>query len=77
MLFLKTLISKREKFVKEYISKNGIVTLKELTEASNRSSTSVRRTIFDLLEKGCIEKIGDEQGRECVYECLRKDLHGA
>lgn len=59
------LISRGEEFVKEYISKNGNITLKELTEASNRSSASVRRMISGLLEKGSIEKVG--VGQETRY----------
>ena len=41
------------------------ITLKELAEASGRSSASVRRMISDLLEKGCIEKVG--VGKEMRY----------
>lgn len=59
------LISRGEEFVKEYISQNGNITLKELTEASNRSTASVRRTISRLLEQGSIEKVG--VGRETRY----------
>ena len=59
------LISRGEEFVKEYISQNGNITLKELTEASNRSTASVRRTISRLLEQGSIEKVGI--GRETRY----------
>lgn len=59
------LISRGEEFVKDYISKNGNITLKELAEASGRSSASVRRMISDLLEKGCIEKVG--VGKEMRY----------
>ena len=59
------LIARGEAFVKDYISKNGNITLKELAEASGRSSASVRRMISDLLEKGCIEKVG--VGKEMRY----------
>ena len=59
------LIARGEEFVKDYISKNGNITLKELAEASGRSSASVRRMISDLLEKGCIEKVG--VGKEMRY----------
>ena len=59
------LISQGEKFVEEYISKKGNVTLKELSEESNRSSASVRRMVSSLLEKGSIEKVG--AGRETRY----------
>ena len=59
------LIARGEAFVKDYISKNGNITLKELAEASGRSSASVRRMISDLLEKGGIEKVG--VGKEMRY----------
>lgn len=59
------LISRGEELVKEYLAKNGNFTLKELTEASNRSSASVRCMISGLLEKGSIEKVG--VGRETRY----------
>lgn len=59
------LIARGEAFVKDYISKNGNITLKELAEASGRSLASVRRMISDLLEKGCIEKVG--VGKEMRY----------
>lgn len=63
------LISRGEEFVKDYISKNGNITLKELAEASGRSSASVRRMISDLLEKGCIEKVG--VGKEMRYSVVK------
>lgn len=59
------LISRGEEFVKDYISKNGNITIKELAVASNRSSASVRRMISSLLDKGYIERVGD--GRETRY----------
>lgn len=53
------LISKGEELVRKVISKKGNVTIKELTEETGRSQASVRRLVSNLLEKGSIEKVGD------------------
>lgn len=59
------LVSRGEAFVREFISKNGGMTIKELAVASNRTEASVRRSISELLEKGIIKKSG--KGKEIHY----------
>lgn len=50
------IIEKGEEFVLKYIKENGNVTLKELSEKTNRSRASVQRLVSNMLKNGVIER---------------------
>lgn len=50
------IIEKGEEYVLKYIKENGNVTLKELSEKTNRSRASVQRLVSNMLKNGVIER---------------------
>lgn len=61
-------IANGEKKVKEFLEKNGNLTIKEISEQTNCSQAYVRRLISNLLEKEYIERVGNGKSTRFVLK---------
>lgn len=59
------IMKKGEEFVLKFLEENGHLTIKELSERTNRSRASVQRLVSNLLKDGVIERQGN--GRTGYY----------
>lgn len=59
------IMKKGEEFVLKFLEKNGHLTIRELSERTNRSRASVQRLVSNLLKDGVIERQGN--GRTGYY----------
>lgn len=55
------IMQKGEEFVLKFLEENGHLTIKELSERTNRSRASVQRLVSNLLKDGVIERQGNER----------------